>query len=375
MINALFSILRKLGYLVFMRKKGEKGYFSKDGATYLLSQKGAKVRAHMLVKAPEDADSTSFSEDQSVALPYIEIWNKEIQKAGVSARRIPESTAGLFEPNVLEFEQSKAGGTPEIFQEAISELLTFPHFRGETGKRPLQFKFILNPRKLEKFLSGDYFDGTKEVEIKPQPVKAPPTPVERIKKKVLKPQKVKATPEVIIETPMAVDTPENLEKIKRFNQQCKKHYPKPNVDQLSDQKKIEVMEKLPTNQAFKLTCQQAQKSVKKDIYLPKASNFFDANYSKTNYLQFAPEPKPTGVLTKNRDRKLLKKLLNTLKEEYPLRAEIFSGVDIRISPEQKLVEIRGEEFYLQWLQDNHFDVKIQRILMRLTGERFSVAII
>lgn len=367
LVNSIFSALKKAGYFVSMRKKDKSGRYIKDGVIYRFAQKGIEVLKYFGKKIS--------SVGSSVALPYVQAWNAMIKEQNLLLKPIYESTAKLFNPDILSFEQ--VGGSVDIFKDAVSELLSIPYFRGELGKKPLQFEFILNPENLKKFLSGVYFDRTKvqpveQIETLSNPVKQAPqrefnsTPPQRQAVPSILSQE--ATPERQ-SVPAETKSTDEIEKINQFNHRCKKYYPKPGASQLPDSRKIEVMKRIPTEKDFKYTCEQAKNKVSSERYLPKPSNFFDPEYSN-NYLQYAPEPKPTGKLDRNHDQELLKKLIEALSSKYPLRSDIFTSVDIRIAPEQNIFEIRGEEFHLQWLQDNHFDVKIQRILIQMSGKRF-----
>lgn len=299
--------------------------------------------ASLFESSPEEKKIKS---EKKCVLQYIQKWNELAKKSEFGFKRISEKSVEIYQKEVLAFEKF---ADLSDFAEAVKELMQFPYFRGENNRGfILHFSFLLKQDKFKGYLDGTYF--TKKSILVPNiSSKAIPT----VKKLVVD--------DTILQT-----------KIDQFKIFCSQYYPKPGGKDLPDIEKIAVIDRLGSENAFKKVCDQAKASVKDIKYLPQPKNFFDQSY-KNNYLKYAPKPEVIGTLSKNHNRRLVRKLKKILIERTPEHKGRFEAVDYRFSGEEDLLEIWGiEEFQIDWLRDNRFDKKIQRILMELTEKVFEI---
>lgn len=298
----------------------------------------------------ETGEEIGEKKDQKNSLNYIQEWNKLAKKSEFDFKPISERAIGIYEEGILAFQEF---GDLNDFSEAVEDLMKLPYFRGNNNRGYiLSFSFLLKREKFKKYLDGDYFEKQS-------------TPIPNIIPKTTP----KPTPKVVKKKRKVVHS---QEKIDQFEDYCNKYYPKAGGEKVPDSQKVEAVDRLETEKGFKYVCDQAKDSVKSLKYLPQPKNFFDQSY-KNNYLKYAPEPKPAGVLSNNCNPDLSESVKNILTERFPDRASIFNAVEYRFAQDQNLLEIwSDEEFYLNWLQDNHFDKKIQRILMGIRSQMFSI---
>lgn len=321
---AILAELKRLGMIILEKFRDNRGCFT--AFRYVL---GSLFKPFFSEKSEKEVK-------KSISVtPYIECWNTLAKKSDFPFETIPKNKASLFESEIKHFEQI---ADIEEYKKMVKVLMKLPYFRGENNSGfILRFHFILNPQKVKQYYQGGYFK-----------------------------QKEKKSDHLIVEK---VETIDPL--IPQFDQLCKQYYPKPNI--CDDQQKIEVMNRIQTEKQFQLICKAVKKSVKKELYLPNSGNFFDLNY-KNNYTKYISE-KPVQKLTKNRSKKLLKMLKDQLDQRYSELKYIFDDIDIRICETDKIIEIYSDHTtYLNRLKSNRFDIKIKRLMIKLTNIKFQVLI-